>query len=312
MSGNKILLAITALAFILLSPYSVLAVTNDEAARELYEQLVINEQDTAVTHIENIDERAEVVGKLTGIDDPDNVYDGAMSIYKAPSFAVRYNDSGKMQVTLNNNFKKAESEIVLDEMTEEIDKTLPDNATKEQKLNAIINFIKKTFRYDFARYLKKDMVGMQNYIQAYHGDRRIVCEEYAVVTLLLCDRYDIDCRIVEGYNHLFNIIRLDSDSEYVAYDLTKASFFMPAKVGYIDQITGTYTVREGASMYEKTIARVINTAPYRISLTYIDILAVLLIFGPVATAIIRPRLRQRKRRKKMAFAQNSAKAHVNR
>lgn len=281
-TNNSILLAITAVAIIFTSPYAALASANDDAARELYEQLVEQEQDTATTYLEDTEDRAEVIGKLVGIDDEENMYDGPVTIYKAPSYKVSTYNTGKMEVSLNNNYSRDESEDTLNKMIAEIDETLPENASKEETLKAIIKYINRTYKYDTD---SKNIEDYQNYIQAYNGNRKILCDQYSIVTLFLCTKYGIDCKIIEGNNHLFNLIRTAENESYRAYDLSKTSYHLPAKVGYVDQLTGTYAVPYSADAYEKAVARVINIGPYKLSFTIEEIIAIIAIAGIIALIV---------------------------
>lgn len=282
---NKVKLTLALVLSIMLAPAQQINAADEiTAAAELHRQITVQDHPTGSVYVDNGIAKEDVLAALTAIDDMDNLYDGAMSIYRTPQFTILLTENGNLQIELKQHYSIKESEQTLDEMVSEIDKTLPENASQKEKLNAIISFISKNFKYDYDS--KKTQGKSQNYIQAYHGNGRILCDQYAAVTYLLCSRYGIDCRIVEGHDHLFNAIRLNGQNEYTAYDLTKTSQYMPAKVGYVDQILDLYKVSEKSDKYEKAVAKVINV-PYRLSFTWPDALMAVTAIAFIATVYLR-------------------------
>ncbi len=292
--NKKLRILLLAMTMMASAVIGVKAKDADEAAKELYGQIVTNEQAAAITYIGKDVDTADVIAKIVEIDDKENTYDGAMAIYKAPSFKVVLYGNGKMELTLNNAFSVKESEQVLDIMSAEINKSLDKDSTQQDKLKAIINFIANNFKYDNS----DDVTEYQNFVQAYKGNKEIVCNQYAILTLLLCDRYGIDCKLIEGNDHVFSLIRLEGEEKYTAYDLTKTSNHLSAKVGYLDQLTGTYAHINNANKYQQALARVINTASYKISVTLEDtILALSVIMMSVAAySIVKRKTRRTKAR----------------
>ncbi len=59
----------------------------------------------------------DVIAALTAIDDKDNLYDWAMSVYRTPLFTVLLTDYNNLQVELKQSYSILEITKILDEMT---------------------------------------------------------------------------------------------------------------------------------------------------------------------------------------------------
>lgn len=271
---KKNLLTILITAAIAAAPLTSYANDTKDAALELYNQLVTQDKATATTYINEGVKTEEVIAELVNMDSEDNPYDGPLATAKGISGNIKTYESGKMEVTVNNPFKRADAEKLLDVMVSEIDKTLPAEATQKDKLDGIIKYIGSTFKYGKA---DDEEANKQNFVEAYNGNGKIVCDQYSALTYLLCYRYGIDCRIMRGTKHAFNLIRLDGEDKYTAYDLTMTSYHLPVKVGYIYLITGSYTIGAGADKYQRAYVELTNQVPYRLSITILDVIVAVLI-----------------------------------
>ena len=292
------------LAIILTSTYFLSAALHAQAsdtgsiAQDIHNQLAYS--NSATVYVDDI-ELDEVIARATAIDDKNNPYDADMLLYRAPHFTYTLYNTGKLELKLEGAFSIEESEKLLDKMEQEIRANL-DTDNQKEELKAIIKYITDTYEYDSETFnIRKDNKDVQyiNYVEAYNGNRRIACGQYAALTYLLCNRFGIDCKVVHGNNHLYNIIRLDGQNSYTAYDLTKVEHFLPAKVDFIDLITFGYT-NIGTSKLDK-IENEINKITldginYHYSFTAESIIFAILVLGVIALYIRRDSYKRPKKR----------------
>jgi hypothetical protein len=137
-----------------------------------------------------------------------------------------------------------------------------------------------------------------NFVDAYDSSRKIVCSQYASLTYLLCDRFDIDCKIISGNNHIYNAIRLDTEDTYSVYDLTKTSLFMPAKVGFIDMLSLNYTPALEKDELSKALNNGLNSRiVYHFNFTVEEVVIIALVIAIIVCASYKPyKKRSAKRR----------------
>ncbi|WP_148661984.1 hypothetical protein [Butyrivibrio hungatei] len=264
-----------------------------QTARELYNQLVVNKQDSAEAYAVPSASTNEILKELSSIDDKNNPYDGDMTLFKAPAYkTIRYK-SGKIEVILINNINIDESEELLDNMELEIRETLPEVPTQKQCLKAITRYINKIYGYDFNERASDESAERDNFVSAYYGDKKMVCTQYAVITKLLCERFGIDCKLVEGENHMFNAIRLENEITYSMYDLSGSEIILTSpKVGFINATGSNYRASSN-DVLERDFK-------YHYSITQSELIAILMLIA-IATLIvliIKNRKKSVKRRKR--------------
>ncbi len=154
-------------------------------------------------------------------DDPENLYDG-------PIIGLRGNIEtenvhGKLNVRINRSFDIEEAEKLTDKMVNEISTNLETGVTDREKMAAICDYISQTYSYDKkAKKLieeKKDSSQRENFVDAYYGDREIMCAEYATVTYILAQKLGINCRVIRGTKHAYNIVKFADSDHWIGYDL---------------------------------------------------------------------------------------------
>lgn len=263
-----------------------------EASDILHSQFE-NGQESAVAYLDNLDDAYDVIADLINID-TESPYDADMVVSRGTSLKLRKYDSGKMELILINPIKLDESEKLLDTMESEIKANLSENASEKETLNQIIRYIGKTYSYDFLA--RTDWGDNKNFVEAYNSDRKIICTQYSALTYLLCNRFGIDCKIISGNDHRYNAIRLTGEDNYTAYDLTKTTFHLPAKVSYVDLITFNYALRFEDSQLAKAVGTALNN---RIDFHYsITIEEIVIIITLIAILVIVSKSKKHRRHKK--------------
>ena len=278
--GNKTNLIVLILTTMLVTSFTTIKAS--EAADSIHSQLESG-QDSAVAYLDNMDEAHSVIAEAIKID-TDSPYDADMMIGRGTSLKLRKYNNGKLEVVLVNPFDINESEKLLDTMEAEIRANLNEDATDKETLNQIIKYIGKTYTYDM--FARTDWGDNKNFVDAYNSDKKIICNQYSALTYLLCDRFGIDCKIVSGNDHRYNAIRLTGEDTYTAYDLTKTTFFLPAKVGYIDLLSTNYSLALEDNELSKAIGKALNERiDFHYSITAEEIVIagiVIIVIGKVA------------------------------
>lgn len=269
---------------LLITTFTSIKATN--AAEELHTQLE-NGESTASVYLDDLDEANGVISELVKID-TESPYDAEMIVSRGTSITIRKYNTGKLELEQINPISIAEANSLLDTMESEIRENLSETPTEKEELSQIIKYIGKTYKYDFLA--RTDAGTNKNFVDAYNSDRKIICTQYSALTYLLCNRFGIDCKIVSGNDHRFNAIRLNGEDTYTAYDLTKTTFFLPAKVGFVDQITGNYNLEFESSRLSKAIGKALNERiDYHFSLTAEDIVIATLLIAILGTVIVKVR-----------------------
>lgn len=155
-------------------------------------------------------------------DDPDNPYDG-------PVLGLRGNIEtenvhGRLNVVIKRGFDIEEAEMLTDHMVDEISANLNSGATDREKMAAICDYISQTYSYDREALElmeeKDDSSLRENFVEAYYGDREIMCAEYATVTYILAQKLGINCEVIRGTKHAYNIVKFADSDHWIGYDLT--------------------------------------------------------------------------------------------
>lgn len=268
MYNKKTLTLFLAIGSVLLTSITVHA---KDYAQDLYNQFTVNRQSTASIYVEEAD-NYKIIDQLINIDDKNNPYDGAMIFCQGTAFSIKTYSNGREDFEIVNPFNTYEADELLDKMESEIASELDNDADQKETLSQIIKYISSTYTYDFTA--RTSNGSNQNFVDAYNsGNKKIICNQYAALTYLLCDRFGIDCVILSGNDHRFNGIRLDGEDIYTAYDLTKTTFFLPAKVSYVDLITTNYSLEFEKQKLSKAIGYAMNKGVnFRYSITIEEII----------------------------------------
>lgn len=141
--------------------------------------------------------------------------------------SIRYNKQEQTIGAIQVNYEESETgwdslEREYDRMYEEICGNVIniEKASDRRKLNAILAYMAKEFSYD-QDYGKKQLLLYKRITET----KKIVCAGYAEIIDELCERMDIDCRIMLNKKHAWNYVRLDGADAYIQIDGTNK--YMP-------------------------------------------------------------------------------------
>lgn len=234
-----------------------------------------NEECTLSVQIDSKEDPYNMVEELIAID-TESPYDADMSVSLGTAVKIRKYDSGKVELIQVNPIDVAEADRLLDEMQLEIKSNLKDDYNEKAALAQIIRYIRKNYSYDFSARTEKG--NNKNFVDAFKTNKKIICTQYSALTYLLCNRFGIDCKIIAGNDHRYNAIRLSGEEEYTAYDLSKTTFFLPAKVSYLDLITTNYSLMLEKNSFSKAIGTALNRRiSFHYSLTIEELLGIVLV-----------------------------------
>lgn len=91
-----------------------------------------------------------------------------------------------------------------------------DTASKRKKMNAIFAYMAKEFSYGF-----KERGGEKyGLLESISQSKVMTCTGYSEIIDELCERMDIECRIIVNEGHAWNYIKLDSDDTFIQIDGT--------------------------------------------------------------------------------------------
>lgn len=100
-----------------------------------------------------------------------------------------------------------------DMLTEELDKFIEDNELKSKgdytKIKLIHDFVCRTTEYDWDTANETDYNGLSYTAYGAVLEHKAVCQGYAALFYRLCKEVGLDCRIITGENHVWNIVKLD-------------------------------------------------------------------------------------------------------
>ena len=242
---------ITFLASISLGNTVVYATDDVEAA---YEQVVTRGQNSTGRMATQKGQSVYEPLKELVLIDKETPYDAEMILLRGTAVKRLQYPNGDVEFEVENAFKKWEAEKLLDVIQQELAPELGNNPSQKQILRQIRRYLNKTFKYD-SESIRGDREE-ENFVDAYYGERKIVCSQYASLVYLLCDRYGIDCKICYGKKHVYNAIRLDGKADYCIYDFTGTRGIKGAKVSHIE----TLTSQKYQPDTENEFSRVIGTA----------------------------------------------------
>ena len=120
-------------------------------------------------------------------------------------YAVERDD----QEALNREFDRMYGEICDSIHNYEI-------ASKRRKMNAILAYMAREFSYGFKNERKEKYGLLESITQA----KVMTCTSYSEIIDELCERMDIECRIIVNEGHAWNYIKLSDDDTYIQIDGT--------------------------------------------------------------------------------------------
>lgn len=155
-------------------------------------------------------------------DDPENLYDGP--ILELRGSMETTNVHGRLNVVIKRGFDIEEAERLTDMMMDEISVNLEPDSSDREKMAAICDYISQTYSYDREALKlieeKEDSSLRENFVDAYYGDREILCAEYATVTYILARKLGVNCKVIRGTRHAYNIVKFADSDHWIGYDLT--------------------------------------------------------------------------------------------
>lgn len=158
-------------------------------------------------------------------DDPNYLYDGPMIEMRG---GIRLITSPtQIQAVLINGYDIDDAETLTNSMVSEISEHLSGNASDREKMAAICSYVADTYSYDYdgMKLIEetKDNSYRTNFVDAYYGNRKIICCDYAALTYLLANKLGINCQIMRGMGHAYNIVKFSDSDHYIGYDLSSDS-----------------------------------------------------------------------------------------
>lgn len=190
------------------------AMTREEALEDIYEQLVVEKKEEAV--VTDVDDKLSVrdIELYMSEKDDDRIFNGTAILTAGIMYSARIGDD--YTVCIKNMYDIDEADRLTDEMIKEIPKTA---VTDREKMTAICKYISDTFTYE----LNEETDGSGDFVKAYYGDRKMICMGYADLTYILARKMGIDCEIVFGTNHAYNVVKFDDSDNWIIYDLARES-----------------------------------------------------------------------------------------
>ncbi len=191
--------------------------------KETVEQLAVsNEAIVSYTGEAYISPSDIIEYACTHEEDPDNLYDGA--IIELRGKLKTENTHGRLHAAIERGFDIDEADKLTDRMVNEISAGFKEYANDREKMAAICDYMSQTYSYDREALElieeKKDSSLRKNFVEAYYGDRKIMCAEYATVTYILARKLGINCDVIRGSRHAYNIVKFSDSDHWIGYDLT--------------------------------------------------------------------------------------------
>ena len=221
----------------------------EDSMNKIYTQLTseqLNEASASYssTDIPTIAEFEEYISNVE--DDPENLFDGDMVLTRG--YITTLWREGVLTISLNNSYNIKEADALTDSMAQEIMESIKDTNNQRLTMAAICKYITSTYEYDAeaAAIEKSGNYGERvDFVKAYHGNKKILCTDYAALTYLLCNKMGIKCQLVFGKNHVYNTVKFNDTNRWIAYDLASGSKY--AQVTTYDYIMNDlYHITDGS------------------------------------------------------------------
>ncbi len=218
-------LAVSAVLISALFPCRCQAATTrplEDPVFSAYRQLVTENKDCAdlISEVDLMENRTDFETRLFSMDYPDNLYDG-MALYARGQWMISKIGDTAYQLTTKEGTAASVEELeeLTDRMLDEIHETYDDeDASQRVKFYDIVLYLTDTFDYDHQT-AANDLQD-QDQVSAYYGDRLITCRGFSYLLYLLCNKSGIDCRMILGASHIYNMVRFNDKDEYFGVDLS--------------------------------------------------------------------------------------------
>ena len=188
---------------------------------QAYSQLVTSDLTSATVYTERdlIKESLSFYGELFSIDKEDTLYDGELLDAKSGWKITKVGENTyEITMTGNNKLTKATLDPFIDMLIAELNNRYDmSNVSKREKFYNIASFITDTYSYDYEHAEKNEQA--EDVITAYYGSRKISCTGYALLLYLMCNKLGVDCELMAGDTHMYNIVRFSEDEPYYGVDL---------------------------------------------------------------------------------------------
>ncbi len=221
---RKVAAALTA-TLILITPFSH-ASAEENYAYDVYRQLVTEGSNTAnfVYEGDTLTPN-EVLAEVCKIDSEDNLYDGAM-LRNRGNWTLMWKGNNYTLI-VNNAYDIKEADLVTQTIADEIKELAGEDATDRELFYEYLKYMADNFKYSAeigrakTKWNRKGIdIDINNFCDAYYGDKKTDCAGYSSMTYLVARKLGIECEIIEGGLHVFNIVKFSDSDNYIAYDLT--------------------------------------------------------------------------------------------
>lgn len=229
--------------------YKASALDTDTAVNSLYEQFIINKQNTAEVKLDAGIDPDTVLNKMISIDREDSLYDG-LAFENRGTISYRtekYKNYTNYYITINNAYDVDDADRLTDEIAAMINEKAGANATDREKMYVLCSYIGDNYSYDYdlqdqidtynesiakGEYTPLDFLPFTEVIET--GYNKMVCSGFANLTYLTANKLGIDCRLAYGKDHIYNLVRFSDSSSYIICDMVDGRY------GLVD--TETYKV----------------------------------------------------------------------
>lgn len=197
--------------------------SRENALESIYQQIAVENKNVAtVTYNGDMLSINEIQLYINKKDDPDNLFDGKVACERGHYYAVMSGNT--YTLTLKNAYEVEEADELTDMMVSVINERLGNNTSDRIKMAAICDYITETFDYDYDlenRINNREKnIQYTNFVDAYNGNRKIICGDYAQLTYILANKMGIDCEMIYGVDHAYNRVKFSDSDHYIGYDLS--------------------------------------------------------------------------------------------
>lgn len=221
----------------------------DQVVDTIYEQLVTEKKNKAFATLDNAYiEPEEIQRRLFAIDNENNLYDGAAlkirgqfhtstSEFIGKKGQDEYIEKTEYHIEIKNAYDVDEADAITDNIAREIEAKAGEGADLKEKFYILCSYIGDNFEYDYDLKAKiedyneairdtdtvtLEQLSFTEVIKTGYG--KMVCSGFANLTYLTANKLGIDCKIADGKEHAYNLVRFDNDSPYKICDLTTGRY----------------------------------------------------------------------------------------
>ena len=195
----------------------------EKALESFYRQIVTERKNIATVNYDgdmiSID---DIQLYINSKDDPENLFDGKVACERGKYHSEKRGATHTL--TIIGGYDVEEADRLTDEMVKEISRNLEANASDRMKMAAISDYISETYNYDHetADRIETNVDGATttNFVDAYYGNKNIVCGDFASLTYILANKMGIDCEMIYGVDHVYNMVKFSDSVSYIGYDLS--------------------------------------------------------------------------------------------